>query len=78
MKRLNIDADTLWYQSFEIQCSDPTISYLPIIAVKLGEPDTKMYILNFESPDPDPRFIFLVWQYCEQKPMHYRKYYLFN
>jgi hypothetical protein len=78
MKRLNIDVDTLWYQSYEPQCSDPAISFLPKIAVKLTEPDNNMYILNFESPEPDSQLIFLIWEYCEQKPMHYRKYYLFN
>lgn len=78
IKRLNIEIDTLWYQSYEPQCSDPLVSWYPEIAVKLKEPNYRMYTLTFESPESNPQAIFLFWHYCQQKPMHYRKYYLFE
>ncbi|WKZ70956.1 MAG: carboxypeptidase-like regulatory domain-containing protein [Melioribacteraceae bacterium] len=78
MKKMRIDVDTLWYQSFDFQCSDPAISAPSKICVKLKTKNDKMYSLNYKSFNPDRERYFLIWDYCQRRPLQYRIYYKFN
>jgi hypothetical protein len=72
MKRLSIELDTVWYQSYENQCSHPTEAYPPKLVVRMKIVDNKIPSLNFTKAGSNN------WRYCNQKPMHYRQYYKFN
>jgi hypothetical protein len=75
---LNIEIDTVWYQSYLPQCGSTTEAFLPKIVVKLKKQDSRMYLLNFESPLPFPGAYFVIWNQCQSSSMHYRKYYKFD
>lgn len=72
LKRLNIELDTVWYQSYENQCSHPTEGYPPKLVVRKKIVDNKILSLNFAKSGSN------FWRYCSQKPMHYRKYTKFD
>ena len=78
IKRLNIEIDTVWYQSYLPQCGSTTEAYLPQIVVKLKKQNSSMYALNLESPLPFSGAYFVIWYQCQPAPMQYRKYYKFD
>lgn len=78
IKRLNIEIDTVWYQSYLPQCGSTTEAHLPQIVVKLKKQNSSMYALNLESPLPFSGTYFVIWYQCQPAPMQYRKYYKFD
>jgi hypothetical protein len=58
LKRLNIELDTVWYQSYENQCSHPTEGYPPKLVVRMKRVDNKILSLHFAKSDSN------FWRYC--------------